>query len=501
MPRKTRDELKVRPPSRRNRERPSLQAVSIPTGQLNWLIDRSSRTNVIHLYQGMCTVDLIGDIANFKANIVIPALNILVTGRQIDKWNSTQQDQFADLVAYGTQLLIELKLQTIMREYCPSITKADATPGEPFNSYVIAGLMSVLPMYKIPDVCYVLADFYTPVFQMLGYMRNTSRMGLFFTPFAPSMDYDDIESLLASIAGLYDGVVYATQGQIPLKPIDLHWLSVINEYTPFSDLGFMYCTYWPINYDNGGAETETYIEVDETTDIYFSAQLGVPEFYDAAALLRSVSCADNPTFLTVSSIANDKMSIRYAGPSSTTWTEIGKAENVFDWIRTVATARGATNMGLVNTVIPFGEFVSNVFNDAGPSTWDLLAAQFLARHMMGQPIVVRELGSVLPDMMGSFRRRSSGGESPSPSPGSGYNIPGSIEPNGSEGVGGTRTWTSARGTVYAMALHPTSGQSLFYNVITGQAQNDPNVVNALNRYWNEGRFQPSGQTYNYNWGY
>jgi hypothetical protein len=293
---------KKNPKSFRRPQRPTGRAQMPPSalgGTLSGFSQRSQITSTYHLIESTCYIDWETDIANIKANVLIPALNMAISTAQIDKWNSTQQDNFADLICYGTQLLIELKMQTIQREYCPALTKADGTNGASLTTATLDSFLRAIygSGVRIPAVCYPLADLYTMVIQIRGQMWHPARSGEYIVFAQPYKDYAELETLLANIMGLYDAVVYATQGNLPLLPVSQMWMESIKEVPYLSDYACMIANYFPTLYDNGGAETETFYEIDETTDIMWMDYFGIPEWYDALALFRSTSCADNPLSL------------------------------------------------------------------------------------------------------------------------------------------------------------------------------------------------------------
>jgi hypothetical protein len=248
-------------------------------------------------------------------------------------------------------------------------------------------------------------------------MWHPARSGEYIVFAQPYKDYAELETLLANIMGLYDAVVYATQGNLPLLPVSQMWMESIKEVPYLSDYACMIANYFPTLYDNGGAETETFYEIDETTDIMWMDYFGIPEWYDALALFRSTSCADNPQILTMQSIANDKISFKGATVSATSFTEVAKTDLDLDWIRSTAGARSATQVGLFSTTTtkrtPLAERFDNVLDGAGaataPGIWDKKAAQFVLRHLSGLPLVVKTFNPLLPDLIVSGRRMSGRG--------------------------------------------------------------------------------------------
>ena len=87
----------------------------------------------------------------------------MINDRIIHKWNSDQLDNYADLVCYGAQLLAELKGQVIIKEFCPALTRNDASAGAPFTRATWEGLISSLSNIKIPPMSYALVNLFDKV--------------------------------------------------------------------------------------------------------------------------------------------------------------------------------------------------------------------------------------------------------------------------------------------------------------------------------------------------
>jgi hypothetical protein len=368
-------------------------------------------TNSYRFARGKCYVDLETDIANFKANVLNHMCMYLVTDNVIDKWNATQMDNFQDLIVYGAQLLIELKNMYTQTAYAPAVTRSDSTNGSVFTRPTLRLLMQeVAQEIRIPNVCYAIAELYTPVIELNPMSYYNGKPASYFQPFRCNKTAAEMDTLQTNIHALYDAVVYASQSQSKLVPVSTEWVRSITELPLLSWYGNLIATMYPINYDNGGAETESYVEVDETTDLYWFGPLGVPEYFDALALFRSASCADSPKFLTCDSIANDKISIEtIADISTTSFTESSRTGHTFKFLNMVQDAMSTSegNPFLNNSSnypYPEREHYDNVV--LSPEAWNLLAALWLKRHYNDPILKHFALHDIGPDLTASLTRRS-----------------------------------------------------------------------------------------------
>jgi hypothetical protein len=365
------------------------------------LITLTNNTSRLAILKGV--LDFETDIANIKSEWIVPALLNMINDKVISKWNADQLDNYADLVCYGAQLLAELKPQVVIKELVPGITRSDAGGfAVPFTRSTWNGILASIDQIKIPPMSFALVNFFDKVVQICGAEYDAGQLASYLYPFANLKSAAEVETLLNTINGLYDAAVYATQSGQMLVGIDGGWLNSINEVSILSQWGCTLARYIPVNYDNGGAETETEEAFDADTDLYVSQILGVPEYGDAFAILRGTSGA--PYVYTVQSIANDKVSVYYAAlPNTTSFTELGKAEAAYDWIKHMADARSVNHAGMYSwyhgTVAMARK--DNILVSA--TAWDRRMANWLSKHSV-DPGVPEVSLPVLPDIIGSVRR-------------------------------------------------------------------------------------------------
>jgi hypothetical protein len=402
-------------PKRKALEKPVKEIPGIIASQLQGLNDFNS---FYRLTQGKSYVDLETDIATWKTQILEPLINFLITDNVIDKWNATQVDNYEDLIIYGSQMLIELKNQFTQIAYCPRLTRSNVTAGSTFDRPNLITLqLSVAQEVRIPPICYAIAELYTPVIQVMPAAYYNAYEARYFQPFRPHKVLTEIETLLDTISGLYAAQVFATQAKAPLVPVNIEWLRHPTEIPFHSWYGNLVSVFWPCNYDNGGVETESFMEIDETTPIYTHAALGIPEYFDALSFYRSHSCADDPSAIVVESIANDKINLLVGNINSTALAEVDKTSTDFRWLTQVSNAQST----YPNTFFPMSAVIYGSpyvrCNPApvrpSPGSWDLLASLWLKRHWT-QPPSHFSLYDISGDLIMSAMRRSG---RPLPAPG------------------------------------------------------------------------------------
>jgi hypothetical protein len=371
------------------------------------------------LTQGKSYIDLETDIAAWKTQILEPLINYLITDNVIDKWNATQVDNYEDLIVYGSQMLIELKNQFTQIAYCPRLTRSNVTAGSTFDRPNLITLqLSIAQEVRIPPICYSIAELYTPVVQIMPAAYYNAYEAKYFQPFRPHKVLTEIETLLDTISGLYAAQVFATQAKAPLVPISIEWLRRPTEIPYHSWYGNLLGVFWPCNYDNGGAENESFLEIDETTPIYTHAALGIPEYFDALSFYRSHSCADDPAAIVVENIANDKINLLVGNINSTALAEVDKTNTNFRWLLQVAAAQSTSATGIffpqasTTYASPFIRYNPAPVRPS-PTSWDLLASLWLKRHWT-QPPSHFSLYDISGDLIMSAMRRSG---KPLPAPG------------------------------------------------------------------------------------
>jgi hypothetical protein len=345
--------------------------------------------------------------------VLDPLINYLVTDNVIDKWNATQVENYQDLIGYGVQLLVELKNQWTQINLCPRLTRSSSTAGSTFTRADLVTLeISLAQEIQIPPVCYAIAELYTAVLQLQPAAYFNGFEARYFMPFRPHKTLTEIETLLSTISALYAAQVFATQAKAPLVPVNLDWVHTIIEVPYESWYGNMLAKFWPCNYDNGGAETESFAEIDETTAFNYQLSLGVPEYLDAAVLFRSHSCADDPAFITVESIANDKINLLVGNINSTALTEVDKTTSNYKWLLNVTAAQSGVFYGMFGApstttyAYPFKAYQTAI--RPSPDSWNILLSLWLKRHFNGA-VVHKTMYDIGNDLIMSAMRRSGGG--------------------------------------------------------------------------------------------
>jgi hypothetical protein len=374
---------------------------------LNHVIGQSTvfTSSAVRFVVAHGVLDFETDIANIKSEWIVPALMNLINDKQISRWNATQLDNYADLVCYGAQLLAELKPQIVIPDYVPGITRVDdGSDGYPFTRATTEGLLASLTDIKIPPMSYALVNMYDKVIQRVGAEPDSGTLASYYYPFHNTKSYAQIETLLGTIASLYDAAVYATQANQMLIPFDHQWLQDIKEVSLISQFALTLSQYQTTVYDNGGAETETEEAFDGTTDFYYSQILGIPEYADALAIFRGTSGAPHCYEFEAGTINNDMLSFFYCdAPSDTVFTEMGKATTHMDWMYPVATGASRTQVG---PYIRRGEGIFMVHYDnilPNAAAWDRRMAAWLAKHSR-DPSIPEVTLPILPDIQTTIRR-------------------------------------------------------------------------------------------------
>jgi hypothetical protein len=232
----------------------------------------------------------------------------------------------------------------------------------------------------------------------------------YYVPYRPHKTYAEIETLLNTIVGLYDAVVYSTQLKVPLVPIDLGWLTHIIELSLYSHFGNVLSIYNGALYDNGGAEAKSFAEIDETTDLLWNSRIGMPEYLDALSFFRVTDCADSPNFVVLESVANDKMNVlTFATPGTTAASELAKTNDAMDWQQSFAAARASAHIGpwskRAGNFTP-GHIKEKLNVVSGPTIWDNKAALWLVKHFQNPVIPEKDPLGIGPDLIGSSKRPS-----------------------------------------------------------------------------------------------
>lgn len=358
--------------------------------------------------RGEVTLDFETDIANLKSLILIPEIYMLINESVINKWNGDQQDNYADLIAYGAQLICELKHQLTQVDYIPSLTRGDATAGLTFTRSTMNGLLASLHEIRLPIESYVIAKQFCKVMQLKGAEFQAGYPAEFFYPWKPFKTAAEIETLLGTIEGLYDAVVYATQANQRLLPLTPAYVRAIDEVSMNSHFGWMVANLLPVADD----AAISYIEVDETSDIYWHQLFGIPEIIVYSALWRSISAADSPKILTLSVQAANRISISHAALGDTALVTDADSITRWDWIYACSVRRSAAQTGIFkrDNNEPYISLKENV--TVGPDTWNRYCSTSLAiKSKAKNPMIESVSQPLIMDYVGSRRRASAPGGS------------------------------------------------------------------------------------------
>ena len=342
------------------------------------LAGQGTKVSTARFSQLKMVLDFETDIANIKSEWIVPALLNMINDKVIYKWNATQIDNYADLVCYGAQLLAELKAQLTQIEYVPGLTRDDAAAGSTFSRPTLEGLLASLGEVRIPPMSYAFVNLFNKVIQIGSSQVDEGTLATYLAVHCPSKTLAQIETLLGTITGLYDAAVYASQSGQMLIPIDMNWLLKINEVSMGSQFAMCVARFFPINYDNGGVETETE-ETFSTDTLFWSSVLGIPEYYDALAAYRGSSGA--PHICVVQSIANDKISInKAAAPGTTVYTEVDKTSTDYDWMSNVSAARSVSHTGMYANLQGSLDITYKATVLASAAAWDRRITNWLSDH-------------------------------------------------------------------------------------------------------------------------
>lgn len=356
--------------------------------------------------RGDVKLDFETDIANFKSLILLPELYMLINESVISKWNADQQDNYADLVAYGAQLICELKHQLTQVDYIPSLTRSDVTAGSTFTRSTMTSLLMSLSEMRLPIESYTLSKLYCKVIQMHGSEFQTGYPAEFFYPWKPYKTAAEIETLMSTIAGLYDAVVYASQANKRLVQLTPEFLKNIDEVAQRSHFGLMISELYPIS-DDAGVD---YVEVDETLSALWHQLQGIPEQFIFSALWRCTSASDSPKILTISNSAAGKLSVAYAKIGDLVFTQELDTAYVWDWIYAAASNRSVDQVGpfVHSAVYPYMTSKSGIA--ANELVWNRWASTALAiKSKVASPTIEEVSDSLLMDYVGSPRHRTTMG--------------------------------------------------------------------------------------------
>jgi hypothetical protein len=372
--------------------------------------------------------DRSSDAVQIKNLCLSPVLFNLMTKEGSDKFDSGFHDSAMDAILMAADLVIDLTLMMTELAICPTLAKSDASSGQPLTfsslkSLIIA--MEGMQNLVIPGLSLALKNFYCVPIQIHGAIQDEGTPAQYFLPIRPHLTLANMESLIASLSGEYDGIIHLNRNKVPYAKFTRDMVKPLKPVSLVSTHAHPICRHVIIADQPTGAHL---YEIDETTGINHYQPYGVGETYQALALMRNQDLADSPKFLSaVIAAAANKTSLEYVGKDgSSGWTAAPDTSDDFIYVAGHAYyfGGGSENYWAMNrnfSTVP-------VLQNSTPCTvagWNNRLVGYLTRHANGTGPIIRGM-PILPDGVTRSPKQARGGRGQTTTPpnnGGGGNVP------------------------------------------------------------------------------
>jgi hypothetical protein len=310
---------------------------------------------------------------------VLADLNYLQLRRAPDakKYDSTPLDDLQEYKLSIVYLLSQLKLNNIISDLLPKLTKSDSSAEAPLTrtthmafEQAILNAGIIVPVDILPII-----DFLTQPIQVGLPNFLNSRWSSYFIPTQFTASLTNLEAelshIIAKMRGLLAGNLLNLNTR-PLNPSDLYCKPPV---TLDSDYGQLMTAYYPIK----NVSTETGDSFDNTTKLQVSLKWGIPTYFALLPLFRVGGTTEFGQIMTASA---NKLSIKYAAQDASSLTELDNTSELFDCFNNVAGGRSAAQRD------PHMYWRSDLATGfAGEGDWDKRMVLFLARWD-GKPLPI-----------------------------------------------------------------------------------------------------------------
>ena len=328
------------------------------------------------------TVDLATDVANIKTKFLAPVSRNLMTVSGSVRYDPTFAGQWEDSVLDGAKLVHELRIMLTELMLIPTITKNDASAGLPLTFQTLRGLIDTYQSMQnlvIPTLSLAMAQYWDTPIQMYGAIPEEGRHAVYILPTKEISTLANIETLITSLIGNYDGIVHANRNGLPYVKFSRALVEPLAPVSISSQLAILMLQQITCSDDTG----PEIAELDETTDPRYFQHFGYGEVWDAAALLRNQDAADSPKFLAaVAAAVAGKASIEYADRNATSFTAFDDTSTTIDYFRTIANQQSRDwkiDTGVGQLPVIMNENIKTV------DGWNQMFIGWGTRHIGGQP--------------------------------------------------------------------------------------------------------------------
>lgn len=261
-----------------------------------------------------------------------------------------QIEDAAYSILYGYQVLAEARLDLIKEKFAKNVAGDDTTAGKPWQVTTRDGFRKKIQNIELSPFSILLAEFFTPVFQMTAKEVLTAENGCYYCPAILWATAADMEAAFRNLEiqhgsyAVHDAIGY------PLVKVSRQWLETLFIYPWDSDLGEVYAYGQAFKVESTLTDHEF---SDVESDKYSSQSPGVTPLWGALALLRPVGATATPGWTDVGTVAASKLSISYlATIDASAFTACPDTSNIFNGFHRAAAALGDAQTGVFSSESP-----------------------------------------------------------------------------------------------------------------------------------------------------
>jgi hypothetical protein len=278
---------------------------------------RGAGATVVIVHTATSDIDTNHDAIN--DNIIIKALTRHIDAVPgADVYRSTELDSYGDYIVYAAELLVELRAQKFLMDAVPAITRNDASAGAPFTRASWNGLIGSLIGTHIPYMSMNIAAMLTTPLLLWPGNPVFGYSDMYFYPMQPELQLTEVETLLSSMAGEFDGLAGSNQLNRLGRPFAAMDVQYRKPQSWHSGLGQAMKYYYPAADD---ANQKEHVR-DATLDLIYDRYLGLPLEYDYAIPMYCIGATAGYDWIINTAGAANKVNLEYGEIGDTGLTAV-----------------------------------------------------------------------------------------------------------------------------------------------------------------------------------
>jgi hypothetical protein len=203
----------------------------------------------------------------------------------------------------------------VMIDVARSITRNDASAGSPLTRASWNGFVASLHGEPVPYMALNLVSFFsTPILVYAG-IDSQGWMPTYVYPISPSMTLANLETLMTTIAGKYDGLVASNQLQSLTRPFQADDVQYRAPATLLSEIGQLMSYYYSARDD----ANESYLDLAAAMMLKTDQRVGFGRIFD---YFRVYGLNGTTVFYANTAGNAGKVNLEYASVGDTGFTEV-----------------------------------------------------------------------------------------------------------------------------------------------------------------------------------